>query len=51
LNVDENLVHIYYFPHLNKDEAAICAFGHHILQDGLTQMQSWQRCSDEGRDP
>ena len=36
---------------MNKDEAALCAFGHHIFQDGLTQMQSWQKCTDEGRNP
>jgi len=51
LHVGENLVHIYYFPNLNEDEAAICAFGHHILQDGLTQMQSYHKITDEGRDP
>jgi len=36
LHDGENLVHVYYFPNINNDEAALCAFGHHILQDGLT---------------
>lgn len=47
----ENSVHVYYFPNINKDETAIGANGHHIFQDGLTQMQSYHKLTDEARDP